>query len=449
MAKIKTDNSPVFFIPVEDKFIVYLPFKPLAFIANAAMKEFIEKLPENQTEKKDEVIKLLERIGYFSPDKRALTEGKESQNYNPTTCVLLLTTACNLQCVYCYASSGNRSGKVMPVETGKNAIDIVCRNAVEQKKDNFTLSIHGGGEPTVVKKQLFELIRYAQGKALPCKISLTTNGYLNKTEAEQILDLGINEISLSCDGLPEIQNRQRPADAGKPSFNRVFDTIQAIEKRNIPYGIRLSVMDDSIESLPAGIKFLCAETKSKVFQVEPVFNHGRAELDDNYLKNNRAFSHAFIEALDIANSFQRHMYYSGARPWIVTNRFCLAQDVALIVNHNSELTACYEVYDREHSLGDLFFYGSLDATGALHINEAKRKELLDKIETRKAQCREKDCFCYYHCAGDCPPKAFHAEKKSNSTFSPRCELNRELTKELLLNYIEKSGSVWHGEKIGG
>ncbi|MFZ5516585.1 MAG: radical SAM protein [Candidatus Zhuqueibacterota bacterium] len=446
---VDRNDNPIFFIPVEDKYLVYLPFKPLAFIANQAMKEVLTDVHGTHERRgvQPEAITILEQIGYFSPNRRTLRGVHKTLAERPTTCVLLLTTACNLQCVYCYASSGNRTGKVMPVETGKKAIDIACRNATEQRKDSFTLSIHGGGEPTVVKKQLFELIRYAGGKALPCKISLTTNGYLKKTEAEQILDLGISEVSLSCDGLPEIQNRQRPAAAGKPSFDRVFETMNAIDERNIPYGIRLSVMDDSIESLPASIDFLCRESRCNVFQVEPVFSHGRAHLKNNYLKNYRAFASVFTKALEIANSHERHLYYSGARPWIVTDQFCLARDVALIVNHDSELTACYEVYDREHALSDLFFYGRLDENGALHINEAKQKKLADKIEARKAQCKAKGCFCYYHCAGDCPPKAFHDGDSGRNGYSPRCQLNRELTRELLLYYVEKSGSVWHGEKI--
>jgi len=444
----KTDN-PIFFIPVEDKYLVYLPFKPLAFIANESMKEVITALRGNHERRREnaEAIALLEQIGYFSPDRKPLRASHKATPDRPTTCVLLLTTACNLNCIYCYASSGTGHAKVMPIDTGKKAIDIVCQNARASKKSSFTVSFHGGGEPTVVKDQLIALTQYAKHKELPCTISLTTNGYLKHDDAEDILDQGISEVSLSCDGLPNVQNRQRPAASSQPSFDRVFDTIQAIEQRNIPYGIRMSVMDDSIDSLSASIDFLCKKTRSAIFQVEPVFSHGRAQLENNHLKNNRAFARVFIEALEIANSYERHLYYSGSRPWIVTDQFCLARDVALIVNHDSELTACYEVYDREHALSDLFFYGTLDENGELHIDKAKRTRLSDKIEARKARCREKDCFCYYHCAGDCPPKAFHAEKIGHDGFSPRCRLNRELTKELLLNYVEKSGSVWHGEKI--
>ena len=46
-----------------------------------------------------------------------------------------------------------------------------------------------------------------------------------------------------------------------------------------------------------------------------------------------------------------------------------------------------------------------------------------------------DCFCKWHCAGDCISKVFDRSGSFNHEGSSRCELNRELTflkiKELL------------------
>ena len=78
---------------------------------------------------------------------------------------------------------------------------------------------------------------------------------------------------------------------------------------------------------------------------------------------------------------------------------------------------------------------------------SKRERLHQKIKNRQVACKEKGCFCFPHCAGDCPPKAFLAREDSDSDFSDRCELNRELTKEMLLFYLEKSGGVWQGGKL--
>ena len=208
----------------------------------------------------------------------------------------------------------------------------------------------------------------------------------------------------------------------------------------------MSVMDDSIELMPENMTFLCENTRCKVFQVEPVFKSGRARKRDLALKNNAAFLQAYMDAMDIACEQGRHMYYSGARPWLVTSQFCRAPYDALIVNHNSEFTTCYEVYDRNHELGDLFFYGGFEDDSEPSFDHLKRERLLKKIQHRQMICSQKQCFCYPFCAGDCPPKAFLAGNDSTTGYSQRCELNRELTRELFLFYIEKSGGIWRGEK---
>lgn len=440
-------NGQIYFLPIDKKYIIYLPYKPLAFIGNASMVHFIKDCQKGKDRSKDgETLQLLQKIGFFLPDKRVLPSQTAVKPFKPTIGVLLLTTACNLNCIYCYASAGSGKGQTMPLKTGKAVIDRVCQNAKELNRKKFSLCLHGGGEPTVAKNHINELVRYALKKKLKCSISLTTNGYFKESEVDTLL-YGISEVSLSFDGLAPIQNRQRPAPGKKPSFDRVFNTLKIIEKKKIPYGIRMSVMDDSVNELPENIEFLCKNTQCNIFQVEPVFKSGRARIGDNFLKNKTRFTQAFMKAMEIAFQHGRHMYYSGVRPWLVTNHFCMAPYEALIANHNSELTTCYEVYDKNHELGDQFFYGKCKDNSEFEMDFSKREELLQKIKTRQAACREKKCFCYSHCAGDCPPKAFLAEETGTSKFSPRCELNRSLTKEMLLFYIEKSGGVWQGEKI--
>jgi len=440
-------TKSIYFIPVADKFIIYLPHKPLAFIGNRAMVQFIKDCQAGkEISDEHETVQALRQIGFFAPDKRVLPTQTIEKPFKPTIGVLLLTTACNLSCVYCYASAGVGKGQTMPVATGKWLIDTVYRNAKELGKDQFSLCLHGGGEPTVARKLVSQLVTYAHEKDIKCRVSLTTNGYFTAKAAETLLH-GIDEVSFSFDGLAEIQNRQRPATSGKGSYPRVFQTLNIIEQKHIPYGIRLSVMDDSVAALPENMAFLCKNTQCRTFQIEPVFKSGRARLRDNSLKENEKFIRAFMSALEIAFEHGRHIYYSGVRPWLVTNSFCMAPQDALIVNHNNELTTCYEVYDRSHELGELFFYGALNGKNEAVIDFSKRERLMQQIKDRQAVCVEKGCFCFAHCAGDCPPKAFLAEENCASGFSDRCELNRELTIEMLLFYIEKSGGIWQGEKI--
>jgi uncharacterized protein len=178
--------------------------------------------------------------------------------------------------------------------------------------------------------------------------------------------------------------------------------------------------------------------------MEPAFAHGRARLDRVALRQQAAFAEYFMEGYDIAARQQRHLYYSGARPWLLTSRFCDACVSALIVGPDGFLTACYEICNREHELAKEFIFGGLDASGALRLLPGARQALLAKIEERRQSC--KSCFCFYHCAGDCPSKTFSGRADGHLRHGSRCGLNRTITRELLVRYIEEGGGVWQGRR---
>ena len=224
-------KQSTYFIPIDDKYIIYLPYKPMAFVGNHAMVQYIQTLGDDPDFNKDhETTQMLRQIGFFAPDRRKLLSGQPESTFKPVIGVLLLTTACNMNCVYCYASAGAKQGQTMSLETGQWLIDQVCKNAQESGKTQFSLCLHGGGEPTVALQLLRTLVDYAHSSDLSCRISLTTNGYFTEQQAETLLD-GISEVSLSFDGMPDIQSRQRPAADGKNSYNRIFRTLQRIEKK--------------------------------------------------------------------------------------------------------------------------------------------------------------------------------------------------------------------------
>lgn len=400
------------------------------------MVNLIEKIQRNNPDIHlsgiSSAINFLESINFFEPDPPEPSNSLSEQHYKPTIAVLLLTTACNFRCIYCYASTGDSKVGNLSYELGCQAINIVFQNALDLNERQFSLNFHGGGEPTLNKKTFMKLVAFARSKPLPCRINLTTNGFWSETYRNWILD-HVDEISLSFDGLPQIQNRQRPLCSGKPTYQVLMETIRQLDKRSFSYGIRMTVTDESIGLLPPNMKFLCSESACRTFQVEPSFNHGRAYQRKLELKDHERFAHAFLEAHDLAKSEGRHVYYSGARPWVITDRFCQAPEKALIVGADGILTSCYEVFGQNHELSMRFVYGKLFKNGNMTLLPGKRKDLLSKIQERRNLC--KNCFCFWHCAGDCPSKTITRQDKGHLLFGPRCELNRMITKELILRNI--------------
>lgn len=439
------DPLKLYTIPYQDKFLIYRPLRKLAFIGNGAMANLCDELSKKSPEaarSDDEATRFLEAAGFFEPDAPPSGDGGDPLGYRPTVCVLFLTQRCNLRCVYCYAHGGD-GGKApdMDPELARLAIGEACRNAVESGRAGFEVCFHGGGEPTEAWSLLKSAVEHARRAPLKATINLTSNGAWTPSKRSWIM-ANIDQVSLSFDGLPEVQNSQRPKKSGEGSHALVWRAIKALDAARLPYGIRLTVTDQFVSRLPENIRHLCDETGAGGFQVEPAFAQGRGKSDKMALKRQAKFAQYFMEAYDMAAERKRHMYYSGARPWLITSRFCEAHHSALVVGHDGFLAFCYEVCGRDHELAGDFIFGQLGEGGGAVIDEGKRRSFLEKIERRREGCQS--CFCFYHCAGDCPAKTF-SKASGELSRSARCWLNRELTKSLLVRYVEAGGGLWMGE----
>jgi len=217
-----------------------------------------------------------------------------------------------------------------------------------------------------------------------------------------------------------------------------------LDQNRANYGIRMTVTDHSIGKLAEGIESLCKETNCRSFQVEPAFAEGRASRDSTALSDYKRFSSAFLQAHDIAAEHSRHLYYSGARPWLITNRFCESPYNSLVVTPEGKITSCFEVVNGGHPLSRLFFHGKVTDTAQISQNAEARHHLLDKIGNRRNQCR--DCFCFWHCAGDCPAKVLTSVSATPPNHSTRCRLNRTITRELIARYMAAGRGIWRGAR---
>jgi uncharacterized protein len=437
-------NTTLYTIPIDDKYIIYSPLLPLAFIGNKAMVNIVNQKIKNPGVKvyKNELIDAIEKTGLFMPDKKQVPACDCSQPFKPTLCILMPTTACNLACTYCYAAYEGKKQVHLSWPVAKKAIDIAFQNSINPKNGKFSLSFHGGGEPTLPSDFFFKAAGYARKLDPQCPVSVTTNAVWDKVFRDKALEI-LSEISISFDGNEITQNRQRPDKQGNATFSRVIETIREIENRKIPYGIRMTVTRESLPELPSNIEFLCAHTECRSFQVEAVYNQGRAEGSGLTIDDINAFVDIYMDVYRYAMKRGKNLYYSAARPHLITSSFCAATSNALIVTADGELTACYEVFDNSHVLADDFIIGKIDLHDGIILYPGKRANLLAKINENRSSC--KDCFCYYHCAGDCPPKAFLAHL-TNDQF--RCSVTRAITRELIIDRIAEYDGFWQGDVSG-
>lgn len=150
-----------------------------------------------------------------------------SENPVPvSTAALLLTQACNLQCIYCYEK---KDGSSMTEKTAYQAVDWLIAQAGNVKNINIFFF---GGEPLLNFSLMKAVVAYAEkrvretGKTV--KFRITTNGTL--LDDEKIAFFKEHQISamISFDGPKELQDAQRPYANGQGSYDSTVPKIKKL-----------------------------------------------------------------------------------------------------------------------------------------------------------------------------------------------------------------------------
>ncbi len=139
-----------------------------------------------------------------------------------TSAYLLLTENCNLRCTYCFEGKTRCVNKYMSKETAFKTVDFLFNQAIENDADDIHITFFGG-EPMLCPELMTDIIHYAEkqskGNGKKAKYSIITNGTIYNEKVEKFLDVWRSynnnrlDIQLSIDGIPEIQDINRPCAA--------------------------------------------------------------------------------------------------------------------------------------------------------------------------------------------------------------------------------------------
>lgn len=442
----------LFTLPLEqDSYLVYAPLERSAFIGDPSAVRLLADLESGrrQPADDDELCVLLTQLGILDPRQPQLPTTPPLEEFRPTEVTLLLTTACNLRCGYCFASSGDRPAKFMTMETARGGIDFVLASAIHLKAPAICLSFHGGGEPTRNWPVLTGAVDYARtrGKDAGVRINsgMATNGVLSDPEIDW-LAANINSASISFDGLPEIQDTNRKQPSGAPTSERVLHTMRRWDQAGFGYSVRATILASQIPLLPDAVDFVFSNFRANTLQVEPVYRLGRGREEES--AETVEFIEAFRAAFQRARKYGRELRLSGARVGPPMNHFCAATLGSFCLSTDGYVTACYEVFDRGEPWADIFFYGKPGPTpGTFEFDKDLLRRLRAQGVENRAYCRE--CFARWTCAGECYHKVLEQTNGSEWQGSARCQLIREITKEFLLDRIARSGGLaWREDWLG-
>ena len=348
-------------------------------------------------------------------------------DFRPTHVTLSLTTGCNLRCVYCYIHGGEEN-RSMPIAVAHAAIDFIADNALSQGIDSIGLTFHGEGEPTYNWPLFTSVVRYAESAAairkLSLDLSLQSNGLWSAIQRKFIFEK-FPEVSISLDGLPDVQHAQRPTPNGKPSFQAIKENLIALKERDIPCTVRSTVMPDSVNKMNSLIQFLADHTNVRNVTFEPMEQSGRGNQVDVDEKFKVAFASRMLDAMLFGKDVEISVSYSGCNH-IASERFCGATGdmVSFTVMADGTISSCYEVSSDKHELGEFFIFGKYDFEKTKFVfDQEKLTRLINYRSKANSPCG--GCFAKWSCRGDCLTR-YNKESLLNGGYSSRCSMNKDL-----------------------
>jgi mycofactocin radical SAM maturase len=131
-----------------------------------------------------------------------------------------LTYACNLQCVHCLSSSGQRDPRELTTGEAKRVLDELRDLQV------FYINI-GGGEP-MVRRDFFELVEYSVDSGIGVKFS-TNGAFIDADKARRLAGMDYLDIQISLDGVDAATNDAVRGAGSYDMARRAMENLAAAE----------------------------------------------------------------------------------------------------------------------------------------------------------------------------------------------------------------------------
>lgn len=169
----------------------------------------------------------------------ALTKPKGFSSYT-----LLLTTACNARCVYCYEQGMKIS--TMTEEVADALIGFIASTRDASKPVTLTWY---GGEPLLKADLISHICSKLRERNIAFDSNMVTNGSLMTPELikKAASNWRLNCVQISMDGAEEDYIARKNYYNYNDSYNRVLELLPVIEDNGIVPIIRINVDEENIE----------------------------------------------------------------------------------------------------------------------------------------------------------------------------------------------------------
>lgn len=355
---------------------------------------------------------------------------------------MIVTTDCVLRCRYCFAEGGRGTPLYLTEKLAYRMIEEAVTPQTTRMSLYFT-----GGEPTLNPQVVLSSIDRAREYNLPLTLFLYTCGVIKDEVLDNLVAEDI-EFNLSVDGIPSVQNFQRPLAHGGKSSDLVEKSIKKIvqegqhELRAIATVTQESVhtMSESVEYLAGlGVTNLQIETFSPFVSNKFSIDLHPPEVDD--------FVTHFLDALDRAHEqgvkLIHSVYENLVQP---STKYCQGIN-RMVITPDGFISPCYTVISGDHPYAEDFFIGSYDEkSDTFTYYPEKIEQFFGRSVESITECRT--CFAKYICSGGCVNRAYTYSGSFRGVDDYLCSIRKKILPAFLYKLLLLT-EQFSGDDSGG
>ena len=340
--------------------------------------------------------------------------------FEPECLTVYLSNSCNLGCSYCFAApeadhaaTPSRTTALpfarldpnLPV-LEERVVSAAARTVAQhcvRKHRPFTLVVHGGGEPTLhweLLQRVTALTRQiADEHGIEWSSYIATHGVISEDKARW-LARNVSHIGLSCDGPPDVQDRQRPTLAGTDTSAIVERTAAIFADTSARFDVRATITPRTVRHQVEIVAYLRNRLRATRLSFEPVYA-ARGRASGFRPEDAEEFVAHYLDAERAARQLGCELRLSGVRLDEIHGPYCNVLRDVLHLTPDGSATACFLCTDGREPDNASMVMGRLDpSTGAFVIDEARVAAMRHRALRIPARCHE--CVNVHHCVRECP-----------------------------------------------
>jgi uncharacterized protein len=322
-----------------------------------------------------------------------------------------VSSACNLQCSYCYYSGENKIYDEFPGQKmDDDLLEKYIIQHIEATTDDVIMFSWHGGEPTIAGIDFYRKAIVLQKKHLPNgkKIinGIQTNGTLLNEEWCKFFFEENFLVGISIDGTEEFHNKFRLKNNGFGTFNNVINGYRLLQKYGITVEI-LCVVNSLNANYPLEIYQFFKSLKARYITFLPLVERkpdSLTEVTDKSVSAN-AFGSFLIRIFDewVENDIGNitiQIFEEALRSAFDNEHTLCIFKVSCggvpVIEGNGDFYSCDHFVNKEHHLGNIRNKSISDfIDGAEQVAFGEAKSL-----TLPNYC--KNCDVLSMCNGECP-----------------------------------------------